>query len=105
MHKEDKIIQEIRQRLIQHFGEALHELWLFGSRSRGDNDIYSDYDLLVVVDGKIKEVKKVVQEVEWLCMEKYEVLVSSIVYTPGIWEKAKNSPLGINIQKDGFKVA
>lgn len=80
-------------------GQSLKEIWLFGSRTRGDNDV------LVVAEGEMSILRDIIKSVDWEMMEKYGKLVSSIVYTPEIWKKAKLSPLGINILKEGVLVA
>lgn len=86
-------------------GQSLKEIWLFGSRARGDNDDFPDYDVLVVAEGEMSVLRDTIKSVDWEMMEKYGKLVSSIVYTPEIWKKAKLSPLGINILKEGVLVA
>ncbi len=87
------------------FGSALKGVWLFGSRARGDAHEDSDYDMLVVVEGSLPAARRIVQDAEWTCMEKWGILVASVVYTPEIWSKARNSPLGWNILREGTMVA
>ena len=87
------------------FGQSLKEVWLFGSRARGDAGLDSDYDMLVIAEGELPELRRIVQEAEWQCMELWGALVASIVYTPGIWLAARCSPLGWNIQREGKLVA
>jgi predicted nucleotidyltransferase len=45
--RDDPTLREIVRRLVHAF--APHQIYLFGSRARGDAGIDSDYDLLVVV--------------------------------------------------------
>ena len=99
------VLNEIKTQLQRNIGHDLKELWLFGSRARGDNDLYSDYDILLVAEGNISKLKEIIQSIEWSCMEKYGIVVASVVYTPEIWKIAKHSPLGINILKEGLEVA
>ena len=44
---QDPIVISLKARLQDRLGENLKELWLFGSRARGDADEDSDYDALV----------------------------------------------------------
>jgi predicted nucleotidyltransferase len=44
-------LEEYRRLLDTEFGVRLQSLRLFGSRARGDADVDSDADVLVVVDG------------------------------------------------------
>ena len=100
-----QVLNTFKESLNNLLGNSLREIILFGSQARGDGNIDSDYDMLVIAQGPLKELKKKVREAEWICMEKYNALVSSIIYTPEIWEWAKESPLGWNIQREGEKVA
>ena len=86
-------------------GQSLKEVWLFGSRARGDALPDSDFDILVVAEGDLSETRRIVQEAEWHCMETLGALVASIVYTPEIWQMARSSPLGWNILREGKLVA
>jgi len=97
--KTQSVIELFLGILRDNFGSSFKELWLFGSRARGDARDDSDYDMLVVVEGDLAELKRSVREAEWQCMEKLGTLVASIVYTPKIWNMAKHSPLGWNIQR------
>lgn len=93
------LVTELRARL----GTRLTQVWLFGSRARGDAREDSDYDVLVIVEGDVKDSKEQVQEAGWACMERLGHLVACIVYTPEQWNQRKHSPLGW-MQKEG-KVA
>jgi len=86
-------------------GSRLVQVWLFGSQARGDAREGSDYDLLVIANGLRTELKTAVREAEWSCMEKFNVLVASIIYSPDVLAQAQNSPLGINIMREGRLVA
>ncbi len=101
----DLVIKTFKDELTRTLGNSLKEIILFGSQARGDGYPDSDYDMLVVAKGAMRELKNLVREAEWLCMEKHNALVSSIIYTPDIWSLAKESPLGWNIRREGKKVA
>lgn len=94
-------LSELKSRL----NSRLVQVWLFGSQARGDADEGSDFDMLVIATGDRREIKLLVREAEWACMERYNTLVASIVYTPELWAQAKHSPLGGNIEREGKQVA
>ena len=45
-----KILVDLKQHLQKNYGNSIKDVVLFGSRSRGDSDEYSDYDILIVLD-------------------------------------------------------
>ncbi len=73
---QDPIVISLKTRLQDRLGENLKELWLFGSRARGDADEDSDYD----------------------------ALVGSICFSPEAWVRSKRTPLGLNILKEGIRL-
>ena len=101
----DIIMETFISELRTGFGSALREVWLFGSRARGDAQDWSDFDVLVVAAGDVTDLKQKVRDAEWGCMERYNALVSAIVYTEAQWEDRKQTPLGWNIQREGKLVA
>ena len=60
------LLQEIRLRLIQAFGERLQGIVLYGSRVRGDAEPDSDLDVFVLVAGPIHLGKDLTRIVEAL---------------------------------------
>ncbi len=47
------IFEEIRESLKGAFGRQFRGLVLYGSRARGDEGLYSDVDMLVLLEGPI----------------------------------------------------
>jgi predicted nucleotidyltransferase len=101
----DPVLLTFSSILREQLGLCLEHIWLFGSRARGDAREGSDYDMLVIANGDIPQIKHVVHEAAWSCKELHNALVASIVYTSEQWETRKNSPLGWNIQREGKLVA
>lgn len=55
--EEDLIIKAIKQRLYEVLGDRTQKIILFGSRSRGDAEEDSDYDVLLLVDKRTREME------------------------------------------------
>ena len=83
------------------------EVVLFGSRARGQQHQYSDYDLLVLVDSPadiaIKE--QLVSEIYPLEL-KAEQMISLVVYNKQQWNSLpyKTMPLHLNIDREGIVI-
>jgi uncharacterized protein len=90
------------RRLRQRIGTNVRQVYLFGSRARGDYRDGSDYDFLILLDkkGPIQNNEVLENEVEFL--NTFNELSACVVYDEKGWEWRKNSPLGINIQREGI---
>ena len=102
---EDPVLQAFVELLHTKLGSRLREVWLFGSRARGDHDEHSDYDVLVVASGELRDTRTIVADVDYKILTTYNELVGSIVYTPDIWQKSKHGPLGMNVLAQGRQIA
>jgi len=100
----DSVLKSLILRLQERLGSNLREVWLFGSRARGDHSSESDYDILIVAEGDIKNIREIVSEEEYRLLQSNEELVVSIAYTPEKWSLDENSPLGWNIRKEGIRL-
>jgi len=83
------------------------EIILYGSRSCGESNAYSDWDFLILVDGeldpaRIDTIRHRIYEVEW---DSDEVL-SSIVRTRDYWKnpKYRAMPFYKNVTKYGIHI-
>ena len=105
MGKRDKILERILQ-----LAKTKHpncEIYLYGSRARGDASELSDWDLLVLLN--LKNVTfdletKIMDEFYELELETGEV-ISPLVYAKRDWNKKHSStPLFEKIKKEGIKI-
>ena len=81
------------------------EVILYGSHARGEAGKYSDYDLMVLVDGPVNMAlkEKILDQVFPLELETGEVL-TLIVYNKQQWDSPlyRAMPLHKNIDRDGI---
>ncbi len=83
--KEDELIKNIKHAI--HKIEPGADIILYGSRSRGDAFVHSDWDFLILIDGivsdkRIDEIRHSLYEIEW----EYGEVISSIVRNREDWE-------------------
>lgn len=100
-----EILTRIRNGINQHDPKA--EIFLFGSRARGDNRKDSDWDILVIShDQKItfdyeSELRDPIIELELDSGES----ISLLVYSKNDWKKKQAiSPLFKNVSKEGIRI-
>lgn len=101
----DPVVSSFEKVLKLRLGSQLKELWLFGSRTRGDALPDSDFDFLIVVDGDVAEARSMIQDAEWDLAKQHGCLLASILYPVETWQLAQHSPLGLNVLREGIQVA
>ncbi len=57
---EEKILKKIRTHLARKLDNRLSFIYAFGSRVRGDHELWSDFDVLVVVKNKTPEIEHII---------------------------------------------
>jgi predicted nucleotidyltransferase len=78
--KADAIAREYSEKVRSALGSRVRDIILFGSRARGDNTEWSDYDMLLVVDKKDKALRNVVTDIEVGILDSHDRLVGSIIF-------------------------
>lgn len=101
----DPVMVSFKPLLVKQLGDNLKEVWLFGSRARGDFHEDSDYEVVVVAEGQLKQLRTAVSDANYQILDEYQELVGSIVYTPELWERSKRGPLGMNVRAQGIRLA
>jgi predicted nucleotidyltransferase len=100
-----QILDELRERLAEHYGDRLIDVVLFGSQARGDAAPGSDIDVMVVLKGDVypgEEIERTGDFVAALSLE-YDVLISVIFRSEESFYRAE-TPLLINVRKEGIQV-
>jgi predicted nucleotidyltransferase len=100
----DKISQEFANNVRKKLGNHVKKIILFGSRARGDFYEGSDYDILIVLDRREKDLQEIVLDESDEIMNKYDALIGYIVCDENEWEKKKKFPIGLNILKEGIEL-
>lgn len=83
--------------------DPLAEVWLFGSRARGDARDDSDWDFLVLTDQPVDRRYKNALRDRLFDIELFsEKMIGSIIHSRREWEEIhKVTPLYRNIKRDG----
>ena len=103
--KLNTILAELRGQLEELYGNRLVHLVLYGSQARGDALPGSDVDVLVVLAGPVEpaaEIERVSPITAVLSLE--HDIVISCVYVSEARYIQENSPLLLNIRREGIAV-
>lgn len=102
MEQIDSISRLFSAEVKKRLGPHLKSLILFGSRSRGDAVPGSDYDFLILVDKKTREITQQIRQTEVEFIDSYGSISGSLIYSEEEWEKRRNLPIGINVERAGI---
>ena len=99
-----QLARNYAQRLRERLGENLKQVILFGSRARGKTGKDSDFDFVVVVKKRTKSVRESVLDVDVEMMNDHSALFAPMIYDGREWERAKEFPLGWNVEREGISL-
>ena len=97
----NSIITTIKQRLHEVLGDRIQKIILFGSRSRGDAEEDSDYDVLLLVDKRTREIESQVDNIAYEMLDDYGAVVIIFVFEMETFERETQEPLFCNIRREG----
>ena len=84
----EELLSKIKEIIILDYPSA--KILFYGSRSRGDNTIHSDWDILIVIDKNLNERQKIEIHNKIFELElQTDEIINSIVHTKLEW----NNPL------------
>lgn len=102
-----------RKELLEQVKQAIHEMepeaeiFLYGSRSRGDFVQESDWDFLILVEGllddkRIDKIRHRLYKVEW----EFDEVISSIIRTHEEWNSNlyRSIPFHQRVEREGVKL-
>ncbi|RKY28150.1 MAG: hypothetical protein DRP79_02550 [Planctomycetota bacterium] len=100
----DENIDEFLSRVRRRFGGRLKQAVLFGSRARGDYTEESDYDFILVFDGKIDGIKAAVSDIALDIMIDKGICISTFLYDEDELQESRCEPFLINARREGISL-
>ncbi|MBU0561510.1 MAG: nucleotidyltransferase domain-containing protein [Bacteroidota bacterium] len=99
-------LDELQKKLNFLFYEKLKKIILFGSYARGDNDIESDVDVLVIIDDvNIRRYNASLSNIELELFDKYNLLISILPENENYFVNNSNQlPFFRNVNEEGVLV-
>ena len=103
--RKKELLNKIRLSIYQHDHDA--EVYLYGSRARGDNRKNSDWDLLILVDEN--KVTNIIEDRFRDSLYDIEIetgqIISILIYPKIYWKNnLKHSPLYKNVNLEGIRL-
>ena len=98
---EDEVVKSFTDALQEKISHNLKRVVLFGSRARKDHNKHSDYEFMVLLKQKNEENIELVFDVGYSILDKYNALVSCLIWDEEDYIFHKQLQIGKNIEKDG----
>ncbi len=104
---DQEAVDVLIQRLAARPDLGVTDLYLFGSKSRGDATLDSDIDIAVLVDDETGPVRDTIWTLGARVSLEYDVLFNLYVIGRERWQamKAMDYPLARNIEREGIRLA
>lgn len=102
----DKLRAKLSDFVAKMIPSDIGEVWLFGSRARGDFNSYSDWDILILLntitseDNDFEKYIYPIIEFGW----KNDMELNPIIYSRQGWENHPMNLFHYNVQKDKIRL-
>jgi len=104
LRHEERILRRIASRLKKKFSGRILSVHAFGSRVRGDHDLWSDLDVLIVVKDREPEIESKIMDIFVKEELKSNVFFNPIIKDASAFELEReyNTPFYKNIMREGI---
>lgn len=100
----DPVLSQYIDGIRRRLKSRLKNVYLFGSRARGDSWEGSDYDIALVVTDRDRSLEEAVLDVSTFLLDEFEVLISTQIFTEEEWQIESKGSLGKNIIREGAEL-
>ena len=104
---EQAALHEFTARLLQQGNGRVVNVWLFGSKARGDSEPDSDLDLLIVLDEADWIIRDRVHLLAARVSLEHDVLINTHLLSRAGWARMgrQHAALWQQVQRDGFPLS
>lgn len=100
----DDIADGFLKRLKSQFNGQVKKIILFGSRARGDNTEFSDYDFVIIFDEVTPQIREKMRDLAGEMLYNYNLVFSIFLFTEEDLKRKRYSPFIMNVKKEGVTV-
>lgn len=90
--KQKLALEEYTHQLYKLYSRNIEKIILFGSRARGDTQVDSDIDILVIVTNGAKELKNKITDLAFDIILKYGVDIEPTIFDTQEWAGLTKMP-------------
>ena len=102
------IASEVSEELVKRFGGKIERIILYGSYARGDFNLESDVDIMILLNCNQKEIMQKRKEISRIASRiglKNDIMISLLARNSDDYENnMKHQPLYQNIEKEGMVI-
>ena len=100
----EQIAREFAEKVRAKAPGLTREIYLYGSRARGDEEPDSDYDVLVVVEQKTPELEDQIMEAAVEVLDDHDAFVSPMIATSEKFDYFKEVGLYREVLREGIRL-
>jgi len=103
--KDLKAVYKLKRKLLERFPRV--QIILYGSKVRGNNEEFSDIDILILLDRKIDtELEEQILNIAYDVELEFDVVFGVMIESREFWNSslAKIIPLRQNVDKEGVLI-
>jgi len=99
-----KVAKELASKIREKLERA--SIIVYGSRARGDNELFSDMDICIIVNELNEKTREIIFTIAWEIGFKEDVVIVPLIFGKKEWEDSPilESPIYKNIQREGIKL-
>ncbi len=100
----EQIAREFAEKVRARVPGQTREIYLYGSRARGDEEPDSDYDVLIVVEEESRELEDRILDVAVELLDRYDAFISPMLATSEKFDYFKEVGLYREVLKVGIRL-
>ncbi len=102
--KEGEALQTFVQRLLAELGQQVAQVFLFGSKARGDSSADSDVDVLILAKDEDWQLQKTISKISSQIDLDYDILLNTLLIADKRWKQMSEERFSIcrNVEREGI---